>query len=93
VGTPPFPGFGKGGDFYCSPLEGKRQGIDFSRDNDQVNVIQHETIASQGKLMQLGILAQQVQVNHPLGIGGEVELPRVPTLRYVVRNIHDHHAS
>jgi hypothetical protein len=36
-------------------------------------------------------LAQQIQVNHPLGVGGEKELPRISTLRHMVRNPrHDH---
>jgi len=76
-----------------SVLKGKRQGIGFSRDNDQVNVIRHETIAHQGKPVQLGMLLQQVEIDLALGIGGEDELPRVPALRYVVRNIDDHHPS
>ena len=54
AGAPPFAGSGKGGDFYYSPLEDKRQGIGFPRDNDQVNVIRHETIPYQGKMDAVG---------------------------------------
>ena len=43
--------------------------------------------------MQLRIAPQQVQIDHAVCIGVEDALPRVPTLRYMMRNVHGDHAS
>ena len=62
-------------------------------DRHQMDVIRHQAIANQGKFMQLRMAPQQVQIDHAVGIGVEDVLPRVPTLRYMMRNVHGDHAS
>ncbi len=43
--------------------------------------------------MELHGLPQQIQINGPLGIGGQNELTRVATLRDMVGNINRNHTS
>jgi hypothetical protein len=56
-----------------------------------MNVIGHQAIAHQGHLASLNIFAQQVQIYLSVGVACQQEPPRVPTLRYMVRNICGNH--
>src|SRR5258708_8001889 len=74
-------------------LESQSERICFARNHDQVNVIGHEAVADQGKLMQSGIISEQVKIDEPFSFRGENELPGISTLGNVVRDIHGNHTS
>ena len=56
-----------------SVLESQSQRVCFARNHDQVNVIGHEAVADQGKLMQSSIISEKVKIDEPFGIGSENE--------------------
>lgn len=74
-------------------LESQSQRICFARNHDQVNVIGHEAVADQRKLMQRSIVPEQVKIDQPFGIGSQNELPGISTLGNVVRYIDGNHTS
>ncbi len=74
-------------------LESQSQRICFARNRDQVNVIGHEAVADQRKLMQRSIVPEQVRIDQLFGIGSQNELPGISTLGNMVRDIHGNHRS
>ncbi len=58
-----------------------------------MQVVRHQAITDHRQTLDLYRWAQQIQVNHPLHVGGQNELPPIPTLRQVVRHIHPDHPS
>ncbi len=75
-----------------SMLESQSQRTCFARYHDQVNVIGHETVADQRKLMQRSIVPEQVKIDQPFGIGSQNELPGISALGNVVRHIDGNHS-
>ena len=65
-------------------LEGQRQRVGSARDDDQMNMIRHETIAQQREMMEVRITPQQIEIHCPVGVVGENELPGIPTLGNVM---------
>jgi hypothetical protein len=53
-----------------------------------MDVIGHQAVAEQRESIELYVLAQEVEINSALGIARQNELPRIATLRYVMRNIN-----
>jgi hypothetical protein len=45
-----------------------------------MNMIRHETIAHHGQLMVMGIARQQVEINDPVDVVGQNELPGISAL-------------
>jgi hypothetical protein len=43
--------------------------------------------------MQLDGVPQEIEINHPLSVGGEDELPRIASLDNVVRNVYGNDTS
>ena len=74
-------------------LESRSQRIGFARNHDQVNVIGHEAVADQRKLMQRSIVPEQVKIDQPFGIGSQNELPGISTLGNMVRDIDGTHSE
>ena len=70
-----------------SIFEGEVEGIGPAGDGDEVDVIGHETVAGQGELVEMAILAEKVEINEPVGVGFEDEAPVIPSLCDVVRGI------
>jgi hypothetical protein len=69
-------------------LEGSGDRVGHSRNNDQVDVIRHQTIAEQGKLMPGKVLLEELPVDGAIGVGFEDESAVVTALRNVVRNVY-----
>ena len=74
-------------------LESQSQGIGSARNHDQVNVIGHEAVADQGKLMQSSIVSEKVKIDEPFSIGSQNELSGITTLGNVVRDIDGNHSN
>ena len=70
---------------------GKR--VHLSGDDDQVHMIRHQPATQNGQIMPRSVIPQQIEVNVPLGVGGQDELTGVGTLRNVVRYINADHSG
>ena len=74
-------------------LEGERQRVGSARDDDQMNMIRHETIAQQREVMEVRITSKQIEIHCPVGIAGENELPGISTLGNVMGYVDNDDAS
>ena len=73
-------------------LQSLRQGLGGAWNGDQVGVVGHQAVTQEGKLVQLGILAEQLQIGEAVGVVGQDDLPSVAALRNMVRNVNDNDA-
>jgi hypothetical protein len=74
-------------------LQGQCQALPIVRSNDQMHVIRHQAIAHQPHSMEFDVLAQKIEIHHAVGVAIQDKSPRIPTLGYVVRNIHGNDSS
>ena len=58
-----------------------------------MNVVRHQAVAEDRKLIMRSILAQQVEVERPLAVVSQNVTPRVRPLGYMVRHIDNDNAS
>jgi len=62
-------------------------------DHDHVHVVRHQAISHHRQLVLSDGPAQQVQVNHPLGITVQYEMATISSLRYMMRGIHNNYTG
>jgi hypothetical protein len=70
----------------------QRHGQSFrpARNHYQKHVVRHQAGTHYRQAFNAHRLAQQIEINHPLGIGRQKELPPIAALRHMVRRIrHD----
>jgi hypothetical protein len=53
-----------------------------------MHVIGHQAVPEQRKRIELYVLAQEVEIDSAFSIARQNELPRIASLRYVMRNIN-----
>jgi len=58
----------------------------------QMDVVGHQAVADERKVIDLSVARQQFEVNTTILVCGQDALPRIPTLRDVVRYVNGYDA-
>jgi hypothetical protein len=72
-------------------LERQGQSIGLLRNHHQMYMVGHQAVADQGHLMMVDAFPQQAQINFSIGVAVQDKLPRIPTLRQMMRNSNGYH--
>jgi hypothetical protein len=68
-------------------FQAARQRVSTSRHGNKMDVIGHQAVADQLHPVPLDALLQQIKVDTALRVVFQNEAPRIPALRYVMRNV------
>jgi hypothetical protein len=72
-------------------LQSTREGVRLAWGSDEMDMVGHQTVASERYAVQLNALAQEIKVNSAIRVTIQDEPSRVPALSHVMRypNGHD----
>ena len=86
-------GIAVGGVAAMGVLEGEKERIVASGDDDQVDVVGHEAITGQREAMDGAVVAEEVEIDQLVGVGFENGTAAIPSLGDVVRSVESDDAS